>query len=100
MKTPTKLNQCGNAFVHVLIGLVVLVAIGITGWRIYCLLYTSLAGLNNEEAARFSFLLATPIIGAAALLKLPSLFTSSIAPEPVSYTHLLHIKNYLSMGGQ
>ncbi|HUD81055.1 MAG TPA: hypothetical protein VMR08_00280 [Patescibacteria group bacterium] len=35
MKTPTKLNQCGNAFVHVLIGLVVLVAIGITGWRIY-----------------------------------------------------------------
>ncbi len=40
-----------------------------------------LAGLNNEEAARFSFLLATPIIGAAALLKLPSLFTSSIAPE-------------------
>jgi undecaprenyl-diphosphatase len=38
-----------------------------------------LAGLNNEEAARFSFLLATPIIGAAALLKLPSLFTSSMA---------------------
>jgi undecaprenyl-diphosphatase len=39
-----------------------------------------LAGLNNEDAARFSFLLATPIIGAAALLKLPSLFTSSMAP--------------------
>ena len=38
-----------------------------------------LAGLNNE-AARFSFLLATPVIGAAALLKLPSLFTSSMAP--------------------
>lgn len=37
-------------------------------------------GLNNEEAARFSFLLATPIIGAAAVLKLPSLFTSSMAP--------------------
>jgi undecaprenyl-diphosphatase len=32
-----------------------------------------LAGLSNEEAARFSFLLATPIIGAAALLKLPHL---------------------------
>jgi undecaprenyl-diphosphatase len=31
------------------------------------------AGLSNEEAARFSFLLATPIIGAAALLKLPDL---------------------------
>jgi len=39
-----------------------------------------LAGLNNEDAARFSFLLATPVIGAAALLKLPSLFTSSLAP--------------------
>jgi undecaprenyl-diphosphatase len=35
-----------------------------------------LAGLSNEEAARFSFLLATPIIGAAAALKLPELFGS------------------------
>lgn len=33
-----------------------------------------LVGLNNEDAARYSFLLATPIIGAAALLKLPDLF--------------------------
>ena len=33
-----------------------------------------LAGLNNEDAARFSFLLATPIIAAAAVLKLPELF--------------------------
>lgn len=33
-----------------------------------------LAGLSNEHAARFSFLLATPIIGAAAVLKLPDLF--------------------------
>lgn len=32
-----------------------------------------LAGLSNEDAARFAFLLATPIIGAAALLKLPDL---------------------------
>ncbi len=32
------------------------------------------AGLSNEDAARYSFLLATPIIGAAALLKLPELF--------------------------
>lgn len=32
-----------------------------------------LAGLSNEEAAKFSFLLATPAIGAAALLKLPDL---------------------------
>ena len=33
-----------------------------------------LAGLSNEDAARYSFLLATPIIGAAAVLKLPDLF--------------------------
>ncbi len=37
-------------------------------------------GLNNQEAARFSFLLATPVIGAAAVLKLPSLFSASLAP--------------------
>jgi undecaprenyl-diphosphatase len=36
-----------------------------------------LVGLSNEDAARFSFLLATPIIGAAAILKLPELFGSS-----------------------
>jgi len=34
-----------------------------------------LVGLSNEEAARFSFLLATPIIAAAAALKVPELFT-------------------------
>lgn len=39
-----------------------------------------LAGLNNEDAARFSFLLATPIIGAAAILKLPHLLDPSVAP--------------------
>jgi undecaprenyl-diphosphatase len=33
-----------------------------------------LIGLSNEDAARFSFLLATPIIFAAAILKLPDLF--------------------------
>src|SRR4051794_10212407 len=33
-------------------------------------------GLSNEDAARYSFLLATPIIGAAAALKLPELFGS------------------------
>ena len=36
-----------------------------------------LAGLSNLDAARFSFLLATPIIGAAAILKLPELFGSA-----------------------
>jgi undecaprenyl-diphosphatase len=35
-----------------------------------------LAGLSNEDAARFAFLLATPIIGAAAALKLPDLIGS------------------------
>ena len=39
-----------------------------------------LAGLSNENAARFSFLLATPVIGAAALLKLPELFQPSTRP--------------------
>lgn len=33
-----------------------------------------LVGLAHEDALRFSFLLATPIIGAAAVLKLPALF--------------------------
>ena len=33
-----------------------------------------IAGLSNDDAARFSFLLATPVIFAAAALKLPELF--------------------------
>jgi undecaprenyl-diphosphatase len=33
-----------------------------------------LVGLSNRDAARFAFLLATPIIGAAAALKVPELF--------------------------
>jgi undecaprenyl-diphosphatase len=36
-----------------------------------------IVGLSNEDAARFSFLLATPIIGAAAALKLPELLGPS-----------------------
>jgi undecaprenyl-diphosphatase len=32
-----------------------------------------LVGLNNEDAAKFAFMLATPIIGAAAALKIPDL---------------------------
>jgi undecaprenyl-diphosphatase len=35
-----------------------------------------LVGLSNVDAARFAFLLATPIIGAAAVLKLPELIGS------------------------
>jgi undecaprenyl-diphosphatase len=42
-----------------------------------------MVGLAHEDSLRFSFLLATPIIGAAAALKLPALFASggSIAIE-------------------
>lgn len=36
-----------------------------------------MVGLSNEDAARYAFLLATPIIGAAGLLKLPELFGSA-----------------------
>jgi undecaprenyl-diphosphatase len=36
-----------------------------------------LLGLSNVDAARFAFLLATPIIGAAAVLKLPDLLGST-----------------------
>ena len=36
-----------------------------------------LVGLSNKDAARYAFLLATPIIGAAAILKLPELFGSA-----------------------
>jgi undecaprenyl-diphosphatase len=39
-----------------------------------------LIGLNHEDAARFSFLLATPIIFCASLLELPKLATSSGVP--------------------
>ena len=35
------------------------------------------AGLSNDDAARFGFLLATPVIFAAAALKLPELFGSA-----------------------
>jgi undecaprenyl-diphosphatase len=36
-----------------------------------------ISGLSNEDAARYSFLLATPIIAAAGLLKLPDLLGSA-----------------------
>jgi undecaprenyl-diphosphatase len=36
-----------------------------------------LTGLSNEDSARFAFLLATPIIGAAGILKLPELLGST-----------------------
>ena len=36
-----------------------------------------LSGVSHEDAARFAFLLATPIIAAAAVLKLPELLTDA-----------------------
>ncbi len=36
-----------------------------------------LTGLSNEDAARYAFLLATPVIGAAGVLKLPALLGSA-----------------------
>ena len=37
-----------------------------------------MAGLRHQEAARFSFLLATPIIAAAGVLEIPQLITSDV----------------------
>jgi len=37
-----------------------------------------LAGLRHQEAARFSFLLATPVIAAAGLLEVPGLFKPGV----------------------
>jgi undecaprenyl-diphosphatase len=49
-----------------------------------------LVELSNEDAARFAFLLATPIIGAAGVLKLPALFVpanrSQVGPAIVGAT--------------
>jgi undecaprenyl-diphosphatase len=44
-----------------------------------------LAGLDHESAARFSFLLATPIILAAGLLRLPGLFHASFPIAPILF---------------
>ncbi len=46
-----------------------------------------LVGLSHEDSARFSFLLAAPIIAAASLLKLPDLLT----PEMSSYLGVIII---------
>jgi undecaprenyl-diphosphatase len=40
-----------------------------------------LANLTHEAAARFSFLLATPVILGAGVLKIPDLFTSAARPH-------------------
>jgi undecaprenyl-diphosphatase len=42
-----------------------------------------LADLDHEDAARYAFLLATPVIGAASLLEVPKLFGPGVAIGPV-----------------
>jgi len=65
-----------------------------------------LVGLDHEEAARFAFLLATPIIGAAAALKLPhfllhihsypagSIFVGAIAAAICAYFSVKFLLKY------
>jgi undecaprenyl-diphosphatase len=56
-------------------------------------------GLNNEDAARFAFLLATPIILAAGVFKLPELAsseTTGIKPQIVFGAVLAAIAAYLT----
>ena len=38
-------------------------------------------GLRHDEAARFSFLMATPVIGAAGLLEVPKLIKDSLQSD-------------------
>jgi undecaprenyl-diphosphatase len=66
------------------------------------------AGLRHEEAARFSFLLATPIILAAGLLEVPSLGTdgptalvavgAAIVSGIVAYASARFLLRYLRLG--
>ena len=56
-----------------------------------------LAGLRHEEAARFSFLLATPVILAAGLLEVPQLFSPGVpVAEYVAGAVLAGIAAYAS----
>lgn len=56
-----------------------------------------LAGLRHQEAARFSFLLATPIIAAAGVLEIPQLFSSAVpVAEYLAAAALAGIAAYLS----
>jgi undecaprenyl-diphosphatase len=58
------------------------------------------SGLSHEEAARFSFMLATPIIGLAALLKVPDLFQSDVRdqlPATIAAALVAGVVAYLSV---
>jgi undecaprenyl-diphosphatase len=55
------------------------------------------AGLRHQEAARFSFLLATPVILGAGLVEVPQLFSSDVpVPEYVVAAVLSGIAAYVS----
>jgi undecaprenyl-diphosphatase len=56
-----------------------------------------LAGLRHQEAARFSFLLATPVILAAGVLEVPQLFASGVpVGEYIAAAILSGIAAYVS----
>jgi undecaprenyl-diphosphatase len=56
-----------------------------------------LAGLRHQEAARFSFLLATPVILAAGLIEVPQLFAPDVpVPEYVVGAVLAGVAAYVS----
>jgi undecaprenyl-diphosphatase len=56
-----------------------------------------LAGLRHQEAARFSFLLATPIIAAAGLIEVPLLLSSNVPiGEYMAGAVLAFVAAYLS----
>jgi undecaprenyl-diphosphatase len=55
------------------------------------------AGLSYEQASRFSFMLATPVIGLAALLKVPELRHSGIIGITVASSVLAGITAYASV---
>lgn len=56
-----------------------------------------LAGLRHQESARFSFLLATPVILAAGVLEVPQLFASGVpVGEYIAAAVLSGIAAYLS----
>src|SRR6195256_4851749 len=56
-----------------------------------------LAGLRHQEAARFSFLLATPVILAAGVVEVPQLFSSGVpVAEYIAGAALSGVAAYLS----
>src|SRR5260370_4773252 len=57
-------------------------------------------GLSREDAARFAFLLATPVILAAGLLKVPDLFGplgNGIRPQILVGSVISGVGSYLSV---